>query len=143
VSFKSMQPKPDSLVQSSRKERPMASVSTLSDLGMTHDPAMRGYHVVYREHEVNHCPGCGRTQWLIGRMSAECAFCSTPCFIGGGMRHAPAGDHPARNRVKSPWAPGGNRPHRHIDVATLLRGGTNEEIVCRFFEVGEGRQPGG
>ena len=37
----------------------------------------RGYHAVYREHEVNHCPGCGRTHWLIGRMSAECAFCAT------------------------------------------------------------------
>ena len=24
-------------------------------------PYERGYHVVYREHEVNHCPGCGRT----------------------------------------------------------------------------------
>ena len=37
----------------------------------------RGYHVVYREHEVNHCPGCGRTHWIIGRVSAECAFCTT------------------------------------------------------------------
>jgi hypothetical protein len=44
---------------------------------MSHDPAGRGYHAVYREHEVNHCPGCGRTHWLIGRISAECAFCST------------------------------------------------------------------
>jgi hypothetical protein len=41
------------------------------------DPAGRGYHAVYREHEVNHCPGCGRTHWLIGRVSAECAFCAT------------------------------------------------------------------
>ena len=40
-------------------------------------PNERGYHAVYREHEVNHCPGCGRIQWLIGRMSAECAFCAT------------------------------------------------------------------
>lgn len=40
-------------------------------------PHERGYHAVYREHDVNHCPGCGRTHWLIGRMSAECAFCST------------------------------------------------------------------
>jgi hypothetical protein len=40
-------------------------------------PSERGYHAVYREHQVNHCPGCGRTQWLIGRISAECAFCST------------------------------------------------------------------
>lgn len=40
-------------------------------------PQERGYYAVYREHEVNHCPGCGRTHWLIGRVSAECAFCST------------------------------------------------------------------
>ena len=53
----------------------MSTHSTLSD--MTHDPAGRGYHAVYREQEVNHCPGCGRTHWLIGRVSAECAFCST------------------------------------------------------------------
>ena len=37
----------------------------------------KGYHAVYREHDVNHCPGCGRTHWLIGRISAECAFCAT------------------------------------------------------------------
>lgn len=41
------------------------------------DPAARGYHAVYREHEINRCPGCGRTHWLIGRVSAECAFCGT------------------------------------------------------------------
>ena len=40
-------------------------------------PARRGYHVVYREHEVNHCPGCSRTHWYVGRTMAECAFCST------------------------------------------------------------------
>ena len=38
---------------------------------------LRGYHIVYREHETNHCPGCGHTHWYIGRMMAECAFCST------------------------------------------------------------------
>ena len=40
-------------------------------------PYERGYHAVYREHDINHCPGCGRTHWLIGQMSAECAFCAT------------------------------------------------------------------
>lgn len=43
----------------------------------TYDPSRRGFHAVYRTGETNHCPGCGRTQWLIGRVSAECAFCST------------------------------------------------------------------
>jgi hypothetical protein len=31
----------------------------------------------YLNGEVNHCPGCGRSQWIVGRVSAECAFCST------------------------------------------------------------------
>jgi hypothetical protein len=42
-----------------------------------YDPTSRGYHAVYRDGEINHCPGCGRTHWLIGRMLAECAFCAT------------------------------------------------------------------
>ncbi len=43
----------------------------------SHNPAVRGYHAVYRENETNHCPGCGRTHWFVGRISAECGFCST------------------------------------------------------------------
>ena len=39
--------------------------------------SQRGYHIVYREQETNHCPGCGHTHWYIGRMMAECAFCQT------------------------------------------------------------------
>lgn len=42
-----------------------------------YNPALRGYHAVYRENAVNHCPGCGRTHWLIGRLLAECGFCGT------------------------------------------------------------------
>jgi hypothetical protein len=42
-----------------------------------HDPAQRGYHIVYRDGETNHCPGCGRVHWWIGRLTAECAFCAT------------------------------------------------------------------
>ena len=83
-----MQPNFISAVQTRRKEFGMASVPTLSDLHMRHDPAGRGYHAVYREHQVNHCPGCGRTQWLIGRVSAECAFCSTALPLAeASMRH--------------------------------------------------------
>ena len=42
-----------------------------------HAPAARGYHVAYRAGEVNHCPGCGRSHWQVGRVSAECGFCGT------------------------------------------------------------------
>jgi hypothetical protein len=45
--------------------------------------AQRGYHIVYRDHETNHCPGCGRTHWYIGRMMAECAFCGTALPLEG------------------------------------------------------------
>jgi hypothetical protein len=46
-----------------------------------HDPARRGYHVVYRENEVNRCPGCGRSHWYVGRLSAECGFCGTALML--------------------------------------------------------------
>lgn len=39
--------------------------------------AKRGHHIVYRTNEANHCPGCGRSQWYVGRISAECVFCGT------------------------------------------------------------------
>lgn len=41
------------------------------------DPAQRGYHILYRPGALNPCPGCGRSQWLVGRSTAECAFCAT------------------------------------------------------------------
>jgi len=39
--------------------------------------AKRGHHIVYRANVSNHCPGCGRSHWYIGRVSAECGFCGT------------------------------------------------------------------
>lgn len=40
-------------------------------------PEKRGFHVAYRKDSPNHCPGCGHSQWLVGRISAECALCTT------------------------------------------------------------------
>ncbi len=57
-----------------------------------HLPAQRGYHAVYRPNQVNHCPGCGRTHWYVGRMLAECGFCSTALplveAVSGGGSHS-------------------------------------------------------
>ncbi len=64
----------------------MSTVPTLSDLRMSHDPAGRGYHAVYREHQVNHCPGCGRTHWYVGRTLAECGFCATALPLAESFR---------------------------------------------------------
>jgi hypothetical protein len=38
---------------------------------------MRAYSPVYHSDCVNHCPGCNKTHWLVGRTTAECAFCGT------------------------------------------------------------------
>ncbi len=55
------------------------SVSILEARGGNLFPkaAERGYHIVYRDHQTNHCPGCGHTNWYVGRSMAECAFCET------------------------------------------------------------------
>ena len=69
------------------------------------DPITRGYHVAYRENEVNHCPGCGRTHWYVGRLSAECGFCGTALPLSEATTRgtrAIAGLHwpsPAANKV--------------------------------------------
>ena len=41
--------------------------SSVSSRRNAFNPNVRGYHAVYHDGEVNHCPGCGRTHWLIGR----------------------------------------------------------------------------
>ncbi|NUT00677.1 MAG: hypothetical protein HOP96_06855 [Sphingomonas sp.] len=68
----------------------------------------RGYHAVYREHEVNHCPGCGRTHWLIGRMSAECAFCTTALPLAEASMRSHTGpaiiQHKNRHHPDAAWA---------------------------------------
>lgn len=53
------------------------SVHSSSAAGGHADPAARGFLPIYREASRNHCPGCGQTQWLIGRIMAQCAFCET------------------------------------------------------------------
>ncbi|HEY5710289.1 MAG TPA: hypothetical protein VIT38_00195 [Allosphingosinicella sp.] len=48
-------------------------------------PERRGYHVVYRTSETNHCPGCGHSHWYVGRLSAECCFCATALPLAEGF----------------------------------------------------------
>lgn len=37
----------------------------------------RPFRVVYHHQDSNHCPACGRQHWIVGRVTAECAFCET------------------------------------------------------------------
>lgn len=72
---------------------------------MINEPSRRGYHAAYHEHETNYCPGCGRTHWLIGRVSAECAFCSTALPLALALTHGPPAVIQHRNARAAPaWA---------------------------------------
>ena len=73
--------------------------------------AQRGHHIVYRTNESNHCPGCGRSQWYIGRISAECGFCGTAVPLAE-ARHdevSPRGQSASRSRA--PAATANQRRH--------------------------------
>lgn len=37
---------------------------------------LRGNHAEYRGDGGDRCPGCGRSHFYVGRLSAECAFCT-------------------------------------------------------------------
>ncbi len=86
----------------------MAGKINSNDGGQAYHLAGRGYHAVYRESEVNHCPGCGRTHWIIGRMSAECAFCSTALQLAEASMRSHSGPaiikHRSRNNDSPAWA---------------------------------------
>jgi hypothetical protein len=41
------------------------------------DLSARGYQVLFWPDGVNHCPGCGRSHWYVGRITAECGHCGT------------------------------------------------------------------
>lgn len=58
-------------------------IPSIAGLRSPFDPRARGYYAVYRAGESNFCPGCGRSHWIIGRSSAECAFCSTALPLAG------------------------------------------------------------
>jgi hypothetical protein len=80
-------------------------------IAATFDPAMRGFHAVYRDGETNHCPGCGRTQWYVGRQLAECAFCATALPLESTLGQAPAATITRRGQAACPWSmPGMERP---------------------------------
>ena len=63
--------------------------------------AQRGHHIVYRANESNHCPGCGRSHWYIGRVSAECGFCGTAIPLAEAARHEVVSHAPRPSSISS------------------------------------------
>ena len=66
---------------------------------------MHGYLPLYHQGEVNRCPGCLRSQWLIGRSTAECAFCGTalPLENAGWEGSALGGIYWDRDLIRQGW----------------------------------------
>jgi hypothetical protein len=81
----------------------------------------RGHHVVYRAQETNRCPGCGRAQWHVGRLTAECAFCETAIplaeakWVGTGA--PPVAVEAARAKAADEAAWADRRGHERLPVA--------------------------
>lgn len=67
------------------------------------DLSVRGYQVLFRPNENNHCPGCGRAQWLVGRITAECVFCG--CALPLAEAH---------------WGESGGRPKRVVNAREII-----------------------
>jgi len=74
--------------------------------------AQRGHHIVYRTNADNHCPGCGRSQWYIGRISAECGFCGTAVPLAE-ARHGEVGPGGGAAATRSRIAAGTANQRRH------------------------------
>jgi hypothetical protein len=36
-----------------------------------------GFRPSFRLDQANPCPGCGKSNWYVGRATAECAFCGS------------------------------------------------------------------
>lgn len=58
---------------------------------------MAGFQVYFHRDTVNHCPYCGHSQWVVGRVTAECGLCHSalpiknPEFSGGGISRVGSG----------------------------------------------------
>lgn len=89
------------------------------------DPSMRGYQVLFHANESNHCPGCGRGQWYVGRVTAECVFCGTALPLaeahwgesGSTWSHAGA---PVSRRSREDLDPAERRRHAREDGEGLV-----------------------
>ena len=76
--------------------------------------AQRGHHIVYRANASNHCPGCGRSQWFVGRVSAECGFCGTAVPLAEARREDAGPNQAAGKRMRRAAGTIDQRRHERI-----------------------------
>lgn len=76
----------------------------------------QGYRVLFRRGETNRCPGCGHSQWLVGRTTAECAVCATALPLAetetGGF--SPSLQRAVALRVLQAASPSEKRAHERL-----------------------------
>jgi hypothetical protein len=136
----------------------MAAVNiySLERPSLVSNQAKRGHHVVYRAQETNRCPGCGRSNWHVGRLTAECAFCGAAVVLAEAemSMRAGAGTFSASgSKAKSAKPEGGgleveNRRHERLPVTDrtlrLLIDGSPQSFAIHNLSAGGvmGSSPG-
>lgn len=100
--------------------------------------AKRGHHIVYRANAANHCPGCGRSQWYIGRVSAECGFCGTAVPLAEASRHefVPASPRPRNVSTSADQRRFHRMPAKNRKLKVLIDGSPTNFAIHNISEGG-------
>jgi PilZ domain-containing protein len=100
--------------------------------------AKRGHHIVYRANESNHCPGCGRSQWYIGRASAECGFCGTavPLAEASVIEGSTAGSRPRNVTTSADQRRFPRMPAKGRELQLLIDGSPSSFALHNISEGG-------
>ncbi|MBS0475476.1 MAG: hypothetical protein JSR28_10055 [Proteobacteria bacterium] len=115
----------------------------------------RGYQVLFHADSVNHCPGCNATNWLVGRITAECGRCGTALPLAEAVQsgldtvgqkpvvlHLLAGGKPYRERRREKRVSAtGREVTLHIDgaprafaVEDISTGGVKGAVIEDVFK---------
>jgi hypothetical protein len=100
--------------------------------------AQRGHHVIYRANEANRCPGCGRSHWYIGRISAECGFCGTavPLAETSGCDAAPASSRAGKALLSADQRRHPRMPAKNRKLKLLIEGSPTNFAIHNISEGG-------
>ena len=117
----------------------MAGLLAQAEQGFSIDLTARGYQVHFRANESNHCPGCGKAQWYVGRLTAECVFCGTALPLAE-AHQSETGPTPQRFKQVEPvdWSDRRryDRKEGHGRVLQLLVDGERHSFNVHDISVG-------
>ncbi len=65
----------------------MAALRSIPRAAQTRPTPSGTFMPSYWADRANICPACARSNWLVGRHSAECGFCGTALPIAGTLSH--------------------------------------------------------